>query len=116
MWPIEPDWTLVEPKQPSEKTRDKYRFAVQAKPDEPARLAIKEEQTVGQQIALTNADVNTILFYSNAQQVSEKVKAALAEIVKRKQAVEEVVAESRATPAATADDRRGTKPDSQEHG
>ncbi len=37
-YPVEPDWDLVAPKEPAEKTRDLYRFAVAAKPGEPAKL------------------------------------------------------------------------------
>ena len=41
----DPNWTLVSPKEPAEKTRDKYRFAVDAKPGEPAKLVVDEERT-----------------------------------------------------------------------
>ena len=43
--PLEPPWTLVAPKEPSEKTRDLYRFAVTAEPGKPATLDVKEERT-----------------------------------------------------------------------
>ena len=90
VYPIDPNWTLIEPKQPAEKTRDKYRFAVDATPGVPVKLAVREEQTVGQQAALTNTDINTIQIYISAKEVSDKVKAALAEIIKLKQAMQEV--------------------------
>ena len=73
-YPIDPDWTLVEPKEPAEKTRDLYRFAVEAKPGEPAKLAVEEERTDRQQIAIDNLDDNAIRFYLSAKVVSEKVK------------------------------------------
>ena len=44
-------------------------------------------------MALTNLDDGTIQIYLSAKVVSERVKAALAEVVKRKHALEEVVAE-----------------------
>ena len=59
----DPNWTLVSPKEPAEKTRDKYRFIVDAKPGEPAKLVVNEERTEPQMIALTNIDENTIAFY-----------------------------------------------------
>ncbi len=43
-----------------------------------------------QQIALANMDDNTIQFYQSAKVVGEKVKAALAEIVKRKHELQQV--------------------------
>jgi len=89
VYPIEPGWTLVEPKQPAETTRDKYRFAVEVKPGEPATLVVREQQSVGQQIALSNADIGAIEVYIGAKEVSDKVKAALAEVVQRKQTLQE---------------------------
>ena len=86
----DPNWTLVAPKEPAEKTRDRYRFAVDAKPGEPAKLVVDEERTEPQMIALTNIDENTIAFYVRSGKVSEKVKAALADVIKQKQAIQEV--------------------------
>lgn len=88
--PLEPEWKLVAPKEPTEKTRDKYRFAVEAKPGQPAKLVVEEERTERQQIALSNIDDNMVLLYRNAREVSDKVKAALAETVKQRQAIQQV--------------------------
>ncbi|MBU4399895.1 MAG: DUF4139 domain-containing protein [Planctomycetes bacterium] len=92
-YPIDPNWTLISPKAPTEKTRDLYRFAVEAKPGEPAKLAVDEERTERQQVALTNLDHGAIRFYLSAKVVSAKVKAALAEVVKRKHELQQVVVE-----------------------
>ena len=92
-YPIEADWKLVSPKEPAEKTRSLYRFAVEAKPGEPAKLEVDEERTDRQQVALTNIDDGTITIYLIAKAVSEKVKAALAEVVKRKHELEQVAAQ-----------------------
>jgi hypothetical protein len=91
--PLQPNWKLVSPKEPSEKTRDRYRFAVEAQPGKPAKLSVEEEQIVSQQFALTNVDDNTIKYYTNNPKVSPQVKAALAEVVMRKQAIEQVAGE-----------------------
>ena len=48
--PLDADWKLVAPKEPTEKTRDLYRFAVEAEPGKPAKLDVEEEQVVSQQI------------------------------------------------------------------
>ena len=92
-YPIDPNWTLISPKAPTEKTRDLYRFAVEAKPGEPAKLVIDEERTTRQQVALTNLDRGAIRFYLSAKVVSDKVKAALVEVVKRKHELQQVVVE-----------------------
>jgi hypothetical protein len=91
-YPIEPDWTLVSPKEPTEKTRDRYRFAVEARPGEPAKLLVSEERTDRQRTAMTNLDDRSITMLSSAKVVSEPVKKALAEVVRRKQQIEQLVA------------------------
>jgi hypothetical protein len=90
-YPLDASWKLVTPKEPAEKTRDLYRFKVEAKPGEPAKLAVEEEQIVDQQFAITNLDDNTILYYVRSKVVSDDVKKALQEVIKRKQAVQQTV-------------------------
>jgi hypothetical protein len=82
--PVDASWKLVKPEKPAEKTRDLYRFAVAAKPGEPATLLVEEERTDSQHIAINNLDDGSIKFYLSAKVVSDKVKDALKEIVKRK--------------------------------
>jgi hypothetical protein len=89
-YPKEPNWKLVSPEKPAETTRDKYRFEVDAKPGEPAKLAVNEERTEPQHIALTNVDEGTIAFYLRSDKVSDKVKDALRNVIKQKQAIQDV--------------------------
>ncbi len=89
-YPHDPNWNLIEPKEPSEKTRDIYRFAVTADPGKPATVKVEEERTDQQNIALSNIDNNTILYYISVPVVSEKVKDALRETIKRRQAIEQL--------------------------
>lgn len=91
--PIDSSWKLVSPKEPSEKTRDVYRFAVKAEPGKPTTLKVEEEQIVSQSLGLANLDDNTVLFYINQKEIRPAVKAALQEVVKRKQALQKVVEE-----------------------
>lgn len=91
--PYDASWKLVSPKEPAEKTRDLYRFAVKAEPGKPAKLEVVEEQIVGQSIALVNLDDNMIHFYLSQKEISQPVKAALQEVVKRKQALQQVAVE-----------------------
>jgi hypothetical protein len=86
-YPANQGWTLLEPQEPAEKTRDLVRFAVQAKPGKPADLVIREERTDVQYLALGNLDDDTIQLYIRAPQVSDKVKAALADVIQRKAAL-----------------------------
>jgi hypothetical protein len=91
--PLDPNWTLVSPKEPAEKTRDMYRFTVEAKPGEPAKLVVQEERIESQQIAILNLDDNSIRIYISSPVVSQKVKDALQEVIKRKHELALLVAE-----------------------
>jgi hypothetical protein len=51
-YPLDAQWTLVTPKQPAEKTRGLYRFAVTAEPGKPANLQIVEQRTDKPQVVL----------------------------------------------------------------
>jgi hypothetical protein len=86
-YPIVQGWELIEPKEAGEKTRDLYRFNVKAEPGKPANLTVREEQTVSQQYGLSNLDHNQILYFISAKVVSDEVKAALQDVVKRKAAL-----------------------------
>jgi hypothetical protein len=86
-YPLDANWTLIEPKDPSEKTRDQYRFAVKAEPGKPTNLEIKEERSATQQLYVNNMDDGSIQYYINAKVVSDKVKQGLAEVIKKKQAL-----------------------------
>jgi len=89
--PREGGWNLVEPKEPAETTRDRYRFAVVAEPGKPVTLAVAEERPDVQQVALTNLDDNLILFYSRAKVTSPAVKEALEQVIAKKRAIMEIV-------------------------
>jgi len=83
-YPVDASWKLVKPEKPAEKTRDLYRFAVDAKPGEPVTILVEEERTDSQTVVINNLDDGSLQFYINAKVVGDKVKDALKEIVKRK--------------------------------
>jgi len=89
-YPHDPAWKLVTPKEPAEKTRDQYRFAVQAEPGKPAKLEIEEEQLVNQSLVLSNIDDGLITYFISQKEVSPEVKAALQEVIKRKTALQQL--------------------------
>ena len=91
-YPHDANWKLIEPKEPAETTRELYRFAVTAEPGKPVTLKAAEEQTVSQQIALSNVPDEMILLFQHSSVVNEGVKKALAEIVKRKQEIQSLTA------------------------
>jgi hypothetical protein len=88
--PISGGWNLVAPSKADDTTRDRYRFAVKAAPGKPEKLDVVEEHINNSHYALNNLDDNTIRFYISATIVDEKIKAALAEVIARKQAIAKV--------------------------
>jgi len=82
--PYSSQWKLISPKEPAEKTRDLYRFVVMAQPGKAAKLVVEEEQTISESISVSNLTDGTIRIYLNTKVVSEDIKKALKEIVRRK--------------------------------
>jgi hypothetical protein len=91
--PLDGNWKLIKPAEPAETTRDRYRFAVKATPGEPVSLEVAEEQVIRRGFAITNFDDNAIAIFINAKEVSPAVKAALAEVVARRQVISTLVTE-----------------------
>jgi len=75
---------LIAPKEPTEKTRGLYRFAVEAEPGKTAELEVAEEHLVSQQIEIANINDAVIRFYQAKQVISPDVKAGLEKIVAMK--------------------------------
>jgi hypothetical protein len=86
--PLDSSWKLVMPEKPTEKTRDRYRFAVNATAGKPVTFDVEEEQIVEQQVAATNLDDNMIQYYQRSKVVSDSVKEALAKVVDMKREIE----------------------------
>ncbi len=93
-----------------------YRFAVEAKPGVPAKLTVEEEHIERQTVALTNLDQNSIQYFLSAKVIGEKVKAALAEVVKRKHELQQVVAERNQCQQRIAAIEQRPVPHPREHG
>jgi hypothetical protein len=83
-YPVDTNWNLLAPKEPTEKTRDMYRFAVKAEPSKPAELAIEQDRTIQQSVAITNLNDDGIRVYLTERAVSDSVKEALREVIRRK--------------------------------
>jgi len=91
-FPIASGWNLVAPAKPEDTTRDRYRFSVKAAPGKPEKLEVIEEHTAQQNYALNNLDDNTIgIYLRSTVAVSQKIKDALAEVIKKKQAIAAVL-------------------------
>jgi hypothetical protein len=79
--PFRSDWELVEPKDPSERTREFYRFNVAVSPGKTANLTVREQRLLSEHLGLVNTGPDVISYYLQARQVSQKVKTALEKVV-----------------------------------
>jgi hypothetical protein len=112
-YPIQQPWTLVEPKEPAEKTRSQYRFSVKAEPGKPSTLEIKEEYTQGEQV-ITNTTTDDRHF------LNQPVRAKREEGPPRDDHSQSGHPASReqapGAGATTRGDRPGAEADSRQHG
>ncbi len=89
--PLDQGWALVAPEKPTEKTRDRYRFAVTAEPGKTSTLEVSEAMPVVEVHALSNLDDGRIVFYMKATSTSPAVRDALENVIRRKREIEEIV-------------------------
>ena len=75
------DWKLVEPKEPTERTRDMYRFTVAVDPGKRATLHVTETLPIQESILLMESGIDQIAYYQQAKEISQQVKAALQRVV-----------------------------------
>jgi hypothetical protein len=87
--PFQSDWTLADPKQPAERTRDSYRFAVPVAAGKSARLSVVETRMIAQSVSLASLGGDQVAFYLGSQVVSQAVKTALQKLVSLQQKVSE---------------------------
>jgi hypothetical protein len=79
--PYRADWKLAEPKEPTERTRDLYRFSVAVDPGKSATLRVKETLPIQESILLMESGIDQILHYQQAKEVSLRVKESLQRVV-----------------------------------
>lgn len=86
-YPLDTTWKLTAPEKPTEKTRDRYRFAVAAAPGKPAELKIAEDQLVYSAIAITDIDDGSLALYLRGKNISDAVRKAVADVRSRNAAI-----------------------------
>ena len=79
--PYRADWKLAEPKEPTERTRDLYRFRVAVDPGKTTTLRVKETLPIQETILLMDSGIDQMVYYQQAKEVSQKVKEALQHVV-----------------------------------
>jgi hypothetical protein len=84
---IEPEFKLMEPAKPAEKTADEYRFLVTVPAEKTASLKVVSERPISEEIALFDADIDFLVQFTRNGQVSAKLREALTELVAKRRAI-----------------------------
>lgn len=79
------DYTIIEPAKSFEKTPTEYRYLMMVPAGKTADLKVVAERPLQETIALFNADLNVLIYYTQNGQVPEKLRAALKQLVAMRQ-------------------------------
>jgi len=87
--PLESGWNVVSPR-PAETTRDRHRFAVAVPAAGKTELTVVEEMPLEESFAVTGLGEDLLLVYARAAKTSPRIREALAEVIRRRQALAEL--------------------------
>lgn len=85
--PFEPEYTLVAPKEATERTRDRYRFQVVVPAEKSGSLAVVQERLLSEGVALLEGDLTRLEYYATRKEAPAKLKTALEGVVTRRRKV-----------------------------
>lgn len=88
--PLWEGWSLVTPTEPTETTRDRYRFAVALPPGEAASLLVVQEHALGTTVSLLDADTTQLTHYASQGEIPSRLKEALAVTIARRRKINEL--------------------------
>ena len=88
--PLWEGWTLVAPAEPTETTRDRYRFAVSIAPGSSVSLSVAQEQALGTTVVLLEADTAQLTHYASSGELPSRLKEALAVTIARRRKIHEL--------------------------
>jgi len=88
--PIDPNFTLVEPKQADEKSPTEYRFEVVVPAKGNATLKVVGERPISEAVAILNTDIDVLVSYIKFGKISPQLKAALEGVVTRRNKLREL--------------------------
>jgi chromosome segregation ATPase len=102
--PVDNDWQLALPKQPSEKTRSLYRFEVAVEPNQSAKLTVEEHRAESEQIIVGRLEADAALsFATRAGRVNAAVEKSLRRFAELKQALDTATSDLRLTESQIHD-------------
>lgn len=83
-----PDWNLMKPKEPAERSREFYRFEVKVGAGKVESLQVREERQLAESVGLSDVGPDVLVSYIRAQVVSDKIKDALRRVIELRDALE----------------------------
>jgi hypothetical protein len=92
--PILPEFTLAEPKEPSERTSDRYRFTVTLEPGKSQTLKVVETRPVSEVVGILDAPIDQLTLWISRPSVGLKLKAALEKIIAARAHVRDLQAQA----------------------
>jgi hypothetical protein len=101
--PLQSDWTLQAPKEPLERTRDSYRFALPVAAGKSATLAVIEMKMIDQSVSLASLSGDQVAYYLRSTVVSAAVKTALTKLAALQQKLSDTVAQRTPKEARVAE-------------
>ena len=101
--PYRADWKLAEPKEPTERTRDMYRFSIAVDPGKSETVRVKEMRPIQESILLMESGIDQIAHYQQAKEVSPKVKEALQRVVELRSKLDDTRAQRTRLDQRTAE-------------
>ncbi|MGC4031086.1 MAG: hypothetical protein QM754_04980 [Tepidisphaeraceae bacterium] len=105
--PLYEGWNLVDTPTPMEQTDKRYRFKVVVEKGKTESLKVTQQQPVSQTLQLLDTDLNALIFHSKQGVIPQKVRDALVEAIKRRQALADL--ERQTAEKGQAIERIGTE-------
>ncbi|MFO8079801.1 MAG: hypothetical protein R6V07_05780 [Armatimonadota bacterium] len=83
-------WELVQPEDPAETTRNRYRIEVEVAAGASETLTVEMEQPLTERIALTSESVDRVAYYMQWREIPADVKDALQKIIDMKRQIADI--------------------------
>lgn len=84
------EWSLVEPKEAHQRTRDTLRFKLPVEGRKTASQTVTLERTAEQAVGLVDRGLDEIAFYMRSRTISPQVRAALEEVAQRRTDLDQI--------------------------
>ncbi|MDB5325935.1 MAG: hypothetical protein JWM57_1504 [Phycisphaerales bacterium] len=88
-------WALVDSPEPMEKTDVRYRFKLAVAKGKTETLKVTQQKTHNESVMILNNDVSTLVYQSKQGAIPQKVRDALIDAIKRRQAVVDLLRQSK---------------------